>query len=505
MKFLSLLHVPHRAARWSLWALVLLHGVLGASMGLSVDEAHYLLYAQHLALSYFDHPPLVGWVQWPLLALQLPDTMLRVLPALVWWATVAGAYRFTLRLVSDTGEAGAHAEAAALWALAALALAPMLHILGMGLLPDTLLMALTVATVAQTWQLMRAPLASAGWGPWLRLGLLLGLAGLSKYTAIFTALAVALCLLQAHGLRLLRSAGVWVALLLALLLVLPVVVWNVQHDWVSFRYQLQHGAGGGWKALELARFGLVQLLVFGPLLWAAVAGWRRAAPAAKPLFWFFALPFAVLAYLSGGGSSLPHWTAPAWVAAAPFAGLALQRWQRTGWGGWLRLLAVAQAAIGMGLLGLMLSAGWPFIASNDDTVAPATNPFADLHGWQQAGRLARELAQQEGLGAVAVQNWTLASRLGWYARPLPVQVLEDRFDQFDLWAGDLPQGGNALLLDWSHMAYDVPMAPHGFTRCKLLQSLPVQHWGVPLASFRFYACTGWEGTPEPRLTLRGRP
>lgn len=495
-----MLHVPATGARRALWLLVLLHVVLGASMGLSVDEAHYLLYALHPALSYFDHPPLVGWVQWPLVALQLPDAVLRLLPALVWWATVAGAYRFTLRLVGDT--AGESAEGAALWALAALALAPMLHILGIGLLPDSLLMALTVAVMAQTWQLMRTPLGTSGWAPWLRLGLVLGLAGLGKYTAIFAALAVALCLWHAHGLRVLRSAGVWVAVLLALLLVSPVLVWNAQHDWVSFRYQLQHGAGGGWKPLEFARFVLVQLLVFGPLLWAAVAGWRHAAPAARPLAWFFVLPFGVLAYLSGGGTSLPHWTAPAWVAAAPFAGLALARVQRAGWGWWLRLLGLLQAGIAIGLLGLMLSAGMPFIHSNDDTVAPATNPFADLHGWQQAGQVARALALQEGFSAVAVQNWTLASRLGWYARPLPVHVLEDRMTQFSLWAGELPQGGNALLVDWSHMAYDVPMAPHGFSRCKLLQSLPVQHWGQPLASFRFYACYGWEGAPAPRLTLK---
>ena len=30
---------------------------------LSFDEAHYALYGYYPALSYFDHPPLVGWVQ----------------------------------------------------------------------------------------------------------------------------------------------------------------------------------------------------------------------------------------------------------------------------------------------------------------------------------------------------------------------------------------------------------------------------------------------------------
>ena len=32
------------------------------TFGLGVDEAHYLLYAVHLDLSYVDHPPLVGWI-----------------------------------------------------------------------------------------------------------------------------------------------------------------------------------------------------------------------------------------------------------------------------------------------------------------------------------------------------------------------------------------------------------------------------------------------------------
>jgi hypothetical protein len=95
--------------------------------------------------------------------------------------------------------------------------------------------------------------------------------------------------------------------------------------------------------------------------------------------------------------------------------------------------------------------------------------------------------------------------LGWYARPLPVQVLEDRFDQFDLWAGDLPVGGSTLLVDWSHMAYAVPLGPHGFANCTLLDTQETVHLKAPIASFRFYACRGWEGTPQPVLTKRHAP
>jgi hypothetical protein len=85
---------------------------------------------------------------------------------------------------------------------------------------------------------------------------------------------------------------------------------------------------------------------------------------------------------------------------------------------------------------------------------------------------------------------------------LPVVVLENGDSQFKLWTGDLAAGEAALLVDWSHMAYDPPVGAHGFASCRLLDTLPVTHWGMPLASFRFYDCRGWSGAmPQPRLTL----
>jgi hypothetical protein len=196
----------------------------------------------------------------------------------------------------------------------------LLHVLGIGLVPDSLLMFFTVLLMGQTLRLMQSD-GLACRGDWLLWGCLLGLAGLSKYTAIFMALASGLCLLSVHGLRILRTPWPWLAVLLALLMVSPVLVWNAQQDWISFRYQGQHGAGSGWHLAEVARFALLQLLAFGPLLLWGLSGHSKQGA----LRLFFALPWLVLAYLAGGGSSLPHWTAPAWVALAPFAGVALAR------------------------------------------------------------------------------------------------------------------------------------------------------------------------------------
>lgn len=502
--------------RWAIAVGVVLHAALGAAVGLSVDEAHYALYATHLALSYFDHPPLVGWVQWPLVALNAPVALMRVLPELLWLGTVLLVYGVAAQMAHALKPAepsrvdSSHPRcSAAGWAALALVMSPILHVLGIGLLPDTLLMFFTALLMAQTLTLMQ-PDALQQPARWLALGVVLGLAGLSKYTAIFAALAVVPALLSVHGLRLLRSPWPWVAMGVAVALVTPVLIWNAQNGWISFVYQTQHGAGSVWQWEHVVRFALVQLVAYGPLMFWGAAGaaltlrFARGghATANRPalyslrLSWllvFFVLPFGVLAAMSGGGSGLPHWTAPAWVALAPFVGLGLAAaGQRTGVQAWLVRACVAlQLALSLGLMGLMASGGAGLVKG--------INPFADLHGWNVASERAQGLARQQGLNRVAVQNWTLASRLGWYARPLPVHVLEDRFDQFDFWAGDLPAGSDALLLDWSQMAYELPLAPHGFASCALLETLPVVHAGATLSTFSLYDCRQWAGTPQPRL------
>lgn len=550
-----------RHTRWWLAVAFALHAVLGALVGLSVDEAHYALYAQHLAWSYFDHPPLVGWLQWPLLALRAPEAVLRLLPGVLWLATVWLAHGTALRLqgltrtVSDArydagavatfhgdipvgGAAGGLAEGpaanAGLWTVVALLLAPVLHLLAIGLLPDTLLMFFTAAVMALTQRILGQGGAVTA-RQWLALGLLLGLAGLSKYTAVFLVPPLLWCLLALRGWAGLRSRWMVLALLLALAVVSPVLVWNAQNQWVSFAYQAGHGAGGAWQWDHLLRYLLVQLLTYGPLLWWGWAGWLRSAPPVRRLGGFFALPWVVLVALSGGGSGLPHWTAPAWVALAPFAGVALARaWgQGAGQRTLLRALVTLQAAGCAALLALMVSGGAPWLAggtaapqasSAPDTSTPkpakapadpdttsvgiaTPNPFADLHGWDAAAVRAQQLAKEYGLASAAVQNWTLASRLAWYARPLPVHVLQDRFDQFDFWAGKLPAGASTLLVNWSQQPHALPLGTPGFASCTRLDSLEVWRFGHHLAQFDFYACTGWSGFAalQPPRAVPGAP
>ena len=509
--------------RTLLTAVVVLHLVLALGFHLSPDEAHYALYASHLDWSYFDHPPLVGWVQWPALVLGGHDFLMRIVPMACWLLAAVGVVRLTGELYP--------LPAPAIAAMVLFVLSPMPHLLGLALVPDTLLLPITCAVMWACWRLCHEA-ALRKISLWLALGLCLGLAGLAKYTAVMLALGAALVLLMAHGKGLLALPGPWIAVVLAAVLITPVLGWNATHDWISFAYQLGHVAGAQeWRAGRVGVYLLVQLIVFGLLLLAGLVAVARMKPVhpvtgqvsepvvplaplapLSPLVFCacFGLPSLLLfAFLSGRGSALPHWTAPGWLALIPPAAAGcVALWQRHRKA--LIVVGVVQALTFAVLAGLMLTGG---IASEKDAQAQSlpgqmldtapVNPFADLHGWDAAAQRGRALAKTHGVRTLAVMNWTLANRIAWYARPLPVKVVQRHFDQFDLWFGTLQPGESVVLIDWSLLSFVPPVGPRQFERCDALEQLPAQRMGRQIAHFSYMVCRNWQGPLEPPLGRAG--
>jgi 4-amino-4-deoxy-L-arabinose transferase-like glycosyltransferase len=475
---------------------MLVHMGLALTFHLSVDEAHYALYASKLDWSYFDHPPLVGWVQWPAWQLGGSDILMRVSPMVCWLLTVLG-----VMYLSDTLYPGAMVQRVAglradLWLLL---LSPLPHLLGVALVPDSLLMPLTCATMALSWQLCQ-PAQLANQRLWLLLGLCLGLSGLTKYTAVMIAVGVVIVLLRAHGMAVFAKSGLWIAVAVAALCVMPVFYWNAQHDWVSLAYQLGHAKGAGqWKLQNILVFIVLIWLAHGLLLPAGL--WARARASSNPAWGFcasFGLPsLLLLCYLSARGSALPHWATPAWVALIPPAAVGvLALWQR--YRRWVLATAALQALMCTAFLALMATAGIGQETGSQATSLPGAmsvvqrNPFADLYGWDRAAVRAKALAQRENIPTLAVINWSLASRLAWYAQPMPVKVVERHFDQFDMWFGPLQTHESVLLVDWSLMSYAPPVGPAQFERCEQLEQIPITHLGRQISHFNISKCYNWQ-------------
>ncbi len=248
-------------------------------------------------------------------------------------------------------------------------------------------------------------------------------------------------------------------------------------------------------------------LLYGLLLPIAVARTLRDrarergdASDARTLGIAFAAPvLIVFMAMAGRGCTLPHWTACGWVALVPIAVAGAQRMgSRT-----VIALVLWQGALLVAILGLVLTGGpgaeSGAAATSGTGVRVAgthSNPVSDLNGWEAAAAHGAGLAEQRGARGLVVMNWSLASRLAWYARPMPVFVAPEHNDQFRLWFGSLHPGDSAVVVDWSAMPLTVPVGPGGFTACHPIGQLPTVFGGRQLAHFNYSYCSGWRGT-EP--------
>src|SRR5258706_2737753 len=144
--------------------------------------------------------------------------------------------------------------------------------------PDVALIPFDVAMV---WALIRLNESGDGrW--WLAAGVFAGLALLSKFTAVMLIPAVlAFMLVPDWRRRWLRSPYPWLAALIALVLFLPVLIWNAQHDWASFRFQLVRATAthelslrtvGDFIGLQLGLVGFIVLPVV--LSGVVLTAWR---------------------------------------------------------------------------------------------------------------------------------------------------------------------------------------------------------------------------------------
>jgi hypothetical protein len=215
---------------------------------------------------------------------------------------------------------------------------------------------------------------------------------------------------------------------------------------------------------------------------------------------FFLLPFLVTAVLSGGGS-LPHWTGPAWLALIPFAAQALAAHWRSGKHQWIIAFVRTQAVICVLAFVALFFVGIPGVSQQH--AWGKKNPLADMWGWDVAGARARELARTLHIPSISVKNCTLASRFDCYARPLDIFVLDSRFDQFDLWFGQIPTGQDSIFVNWSQMSFNLPTQAGGFESCTRVEQLNIERLGRVVSDFSFYHCRHWGGAQAP--THSGKP
>jgi 4-amino-4-deoxy-L-arabinose transferase-like glycosyltransferase len=434
----------HRGFWVFLAAVTLLRFAVIGHFGLGVDEAHYVLYGLHPALSYFDHPPLVGWTEWFFTSLFGIDAFAARIPAvLIGAAASILVYFWLLRLFSS--------KTLALWGIFALNASFLFNALFMMLMPDTLLFVFIIPIMATALRIE----AENRTQDWLLLGLLLGLSGLSKYTAVLFVAALLLYFLLRRRWDLFVTPKMLPGILLAAAIVAPVILWNMQNGWISFAFQSAHVTGAdhinfnAFVQSTAAQFG-----AYSPFLFpVAFYGLYRALKARQepPLFLtgIFGLVIMVFfTYNSFHARALPHWTSLFYLLFIPIGTVMLLQKSRF----WRRYAYSAVGISAVVTLVLYAELRLPFIPFPD-----YKSVHRDLYGWPV---IMKHVAAQIGdpaNQAAAVTNWSLASRALFYGRPYPFEtfLIDRKYDQFDLWQHGKPEGKDLLFITTHDFRTDI--------------------------------------------------
>ncbi|KAA0076491.1 glycosyltransferase family 39 protein [Tardiphaga sp. P9-11] len=208
--------------------LVLLRLVAAAWTPLTFDEAYYWMWSKHLAGGYYDHPPMVAVVI-RLGTMIAGDTEfgVRVFSVLLALPMSWAVYRTAELLFGGQRLAST-----------AVILLNATMITSVGLMivtPDAPVL------VASSFVLLAlAQVLATGQGAWwLAVGVAVGAALLSKYTALFFGPAILIWLIVVPKMRRwLVSPWPYLGGLTALAVFSPVLFWNAEHGWVSFIKQL---------------------------------------------------------------------------------------------------------------------------------------------------------------------------------------------------------------------------------------------------------------------------
>ena len=511
-----------RLWRWGFWSLLSLTALarlaLAGTVGLGVDESHYVLYGRRPDWGYVDHPPIVAWMTYLGTLICKSLFFYRLGPILCNLFSIVLLRRLALRLWGS--------EMIAFGALAVLLLLPYQHLLTTALLPDAGLNLFWCATLLS----FRHSIGSGRWRSWLATGVFLGGALLSKYHAALLPLCLGGYLLTAakHR-RWLKKPQPYAAALAALAVFSPNLIWNAQNGWISYRYQLGRAGSGGFELGDAltaigGQFAAWSPLIFALLIASFVTVLRKSSKSDSECFalWISLPVFAFFIFIGFFGKVLPHWTSPGWWGGSLL--LAAVTLSKTAAGGavaarWRRA-AIAAAAVGLLMtIGIYAALFQPFVkpvytllrsASLElSRRLPAVEPLPpyeakfdvtnELFGWRAAAEEVRAALQRmprQRHTFIFSHRFFTVSQLAVHLPPeTVVTTLGRRIDQYRIWFNP------AAHLGWDALFVDVDRRRQGPDRYSPLfervdpapQVITVTRNGERIREIRLYRYYGYRG------------
>ncbi|MCK1649860.1 glycosyltransferase family 39 protein [Bradyrhizobium sp. 149] len=408
-------------------AMTLLRIVYASAIELRTDEAYYWTWSQETALSFLDHPPGIAWLIRFGIAI-FGDTTLGVrFGGIV-------AMLVTQLLLADIVRRLTHDVRAIVLAVLMPEAALYYGLLMAKVAPDV---AMIPFAVAMMWSLVRVAQGGDGrW--WLAAGLFAGLAMLSKFTVIMFAPAVAAFLLVPDWRwRWLRSPYPYLAVLIAIVVFSPVLVWNVQHDWAAIRFQgvratTNYGISlrtiGDYIGLQFGLVGFVMLpVVLTGVVMTAWRGYRTREPVAILLSTAVLVPFLYFLMKSLTLRVGDTWPMFMWPVAFAAAAINLTMLSREGRSArmlksslfWTNTAVVSGIGFVVIVFLYYVAAPWNLLGKIDPNGAES--------GYEQVAARAQAALDETGATWIATTDYRTYAMMRWLFRGrVPVIELNER-------------------------------------------------------------------------------
>lgn len=311
------------------YLLLLLMGVFAVIYNLYLpahpDEAYYWEWSRHLALSYYDGPPLMAY-------------LIRVVTAI--FGISASSIKLTAVLCMTVGLYFIFLLTRELFdektAFCALVLLMFLPIIQAGYVISSLDPGMFCFWSLTLYWFYLAVSRDNNFYRYLA-GFALGLTTLTKYPGLLLGISLFLFMLLTPYRKQLKNINWYLAAILSILVFSPVLIWNWQHDWISFSFQYHHGVAQHkvFNLDSMINYLSAQIGIANPIfLISAIYFSLRYLKLifSQPKILYVAIPFWLVFLFFFYNSLFKHanqdWAAPAYISAAVFMAYFVQQYQR---------------------------------------------------------------------------------------------------------------------------------------------------------------------------------
>jgi hypothetical protein len=517
---------PYQKKMWWLICIsVLIKILLSYFLELGNDEVYYYTYAIQPDWNHFDHPGMVGWMmRLTSLNLHWVSTLSMRIGSILCAAGASWVIFKTGSLIKDE-----RAGYIAAWMYSISIYTSI--IAGLFVLPDSpqlLFYSLSIYGMVK-WVINPNSFKIKDW---IVLGLYIGLATLSKVHGLYLWVGFGAFLLF-HQVKTLRNANVYFAILITILCVLPIVYWNIQNDFITYRYHSKRVMHNGLLFDSFLQQIIGEVLYQNPLVYISILISLFNLPALKKklalqvgmnnmqneslnLLLWLSLPLIFTFWvLSLFNPTLPHWTGPGFIGLFLISGVYWSQRLNNSSNSIPLVIKWATGLLGGFILGfLLLVYVFPRqLGSNKLENLGEYNPINDVTGWKTCATefgkivaLDQQAGNMQASASIITHKWFPGGHLLFYvARPLQKQVitigsLEDvhKFAWLNKTQPGLKIGDDAYCIVPSNLPVN-PQMMYGayFETISAPDTIPVLSKGVLLRNFYVYRLKHCKQIPMP--------